>query len=169
MQKLQLPDGLSVRPANGKDQVFLEALYQSTRDDLGLMDVSAEQKAELMEMQFRAQTQGYGDAYPNAMYFIIEKHLEAIGKATLDFGPNEVRLIDLALIPAARGKGLGAAVVQAFQQASAAVAVPMTLTVLQENTVAKVLYQRLGFVTTAVQQPYELMIWYPPALQKIII
>ncbi|MCS4306608.1 ribosomal protein S18 acetylase RimI-like enzyme [Rheinheimera pacifica] len=169
MKKLTLPDGLSVRPATAKDTVFLESLYQSTRDDLSFLDAPEEQKAELMEMQFRAQTQGYGDAYPNAMYFIIEKHQEAIGKATLDFGPNEVRLIDLALIPAARGKGLGAAVVQAFQQASAAVAVPMTLTVLQENTAAKVLYQRLGFVTTAIQQPYELMIWYPPAMQKIII
>ncbi len=168
MQKLNLPEGLSVRPATAKDKVFLESLYQSTRDDLSFLDAPEEQKAELMEMQFRAQTQGYGDAYPNAMYFVIEKHQEAIGKATIDFGHNEIRLIDLALITAARGKGLGAAVIQAFQQAAAAVAAPMTLTVMQGNTLAKALYQRLGFVTTAIQQPYELMIWYPPAMQKII-
>lgn len=169
MQKLNFPEGLSVRPATGKDTPFLESLYQSTRDDLLCLDMGRDQKDELMEMQFRAQTQGYGDSYPNAMYFIIEKHHENIGKATLDFGHNEVRLIDLALIATARGKGLGALVIQALQQAAAAVAVPMTLTVLQENFAAKVFYQRLGFVTAAVELPYELMIWYPAPLQKFSI
>lgn len=57
----------------------------------------------IVEMQFKAQTQGYGDQFPNAMYFIIEKHHEPIGKAIIDFGHNEVRLIDIAFIPQARG------------------------------------------------------------------
>jgi ribosomal protein S18 acetylase RimI-like enzyme len=167
MQKLNLPDGLSVRPASGNDKLFLESLYQSTREDLLVLDASEDQKAELIEMQFRAQTQGYGNAYPNAMYFVIEKHQESIGKATIDFGHNEVHLIDLALIPAARGKGLGAAVIQAFQQAAAMIAAPMTLSVLQNNVQARVLYQKLGFVTDEIQLPYERMIWYPPALRAI--
>ena len=169
MQNLTLPDGLSVRPAQSKDNVFLESLYQSTREDLLVVDAPEEQKAELIEMQFRAQTQGYGNAYPNAMYFVIEKHMESIGKATIDFGHNEVHLIDLALTPVARGKGIGAAVIQAFQQAAAMVAAPMTLSVLQSNLQAKTLYWKLGFITDEIQLPYERMIWYPPALRTTLL
>lgn len=82
----------------------------------------------IVEMQFKAQTQGYGDQFPNAMYFIIEKHHEPIGKAH-----NEVRLIDIAFIPQARGQGVGKTVVQSFQSAAAQCGVPLVLTVEQHN------------------------------------
>ena len=122
----------------------------------------------IVEMQFKAQTQGYGDQFPNAMYFIIEKHHEPIGKAIIDFGHNEVRLIDIAFIPQARGQGVGKTVVQSFQSAAAQCGVPMVLTVEQHNLQAKRLYLSLGFQVESVTSPYELIVWYPETMKAII-
>jgi ribosomal protein S18 acetylase RimI-like enzyme len=169
VEMFQLPDGLRVRPATASDQLFLAQLFESTRQDLHLIDQSAEATAELMDLQFRAQTQGYGQQFPNAMYFVIEKHHEAIGKVTLDFGSNEIRLVDIALLPKARGQGFAASVVQSLQLAASKVGTPMTLTVLSQNLPAKQLYARLGFQPADLSPPYEQWIWYPPAMRSIVM
>ncbi|MBG0758306.1 GNAT family N-acetyltransferase [Vibrio cidicii] len=168
MQKLILPDGLHVRPSRPTDKPFIENLHREVRQDLQLIEGEQDFIESIVEMQFRAQTQGYGDQFPNAMYFIIEKHHEPIGKATLDFGSNEVRLIDLAFLPKACGLGFGQAVIQSFQKAAAQVGAPMTLSVLRSNIGAKQLYHRLGFELEASKPPYELLIWYPPAIKRVI-
>lgn len=167
MQKLELPDGLHIRPSRPSDKVFLEQLFHTTRNDLQLIDGEQDFIESIVEMQFRAQTQGYGDQFPNAMYFIIEKHHEAIGKATLDFGSNEIRLVDLAFLPRARGHGFGKAIIQSFQHCAAQVGTPMTLTVLLSNLPVRKLYKSLGFETESVKPPYERLVWYPESMRVI--
>ncbi|QSX37414.1 GNAT family N-acetyltransferase [Shewanella sedimentimangrovi] len=162
MQKFIPPNGLHIRPSRPTDKVFLEKLHHASRQDLQLIDGERDFIESILAMQYRAQTQGYGDKYPNAMYFIIEKHWEPIGKATVDFGHNEVRLVDIAFMPQARGHGFGRAIIQSFQQAAAQSGVPMTLTVLQQNQAAMQLYAALGFTVECYQEPYYLMSWYPP-------
>ena len=73
------------------------------------------------------------------MYFIIEKHHEPIGRATIDFGHNEAHLLDIAFLPQARGHGFGKAIIQSFQLAAAQSGLPMSLNVLQSNTGAKLM------------------------------
>lgn len=160
------PKGLHIRPSKPSDKPFLEKLYRSTRTDLQLIDGEKELVENVIEMQHRAQTQGYGDQFPNAMYFIIEKHGEPIGKATLDFGPNEIRLLDIAFMPQARGHGFGKAIIQSFQVCATQAMAPLTLSVEQLNHSAKSLYLSLGFVCESVTPPYEHLIWYP-SQQKI--
>jgi len=163
--KLNIPAGLHIRPASSSDTAFLAKLHHSTRQDLQILDAGQDLVEELIDMQFRAQQQGYGDKFPDAMYFIIEKHHEAIGKATLDFGHNEIRLIDLAFIPAARNHGFGKAIIQSFQHCAAQTMTPLTLSVLQHNIAAKRLYLSLGFTIDQISPPYELLIWYPASTE----
>lgn len=165
MQKLNIPDGLHVRPSTAADKPFLEKLHHSTRQDLQLIDGEQDFIESIVEMQFKAQTQGYGDQYPNAMYFIIEKHHEPIGRATIDFGHNEAHLLDIAFLPQARGHGFGKALIQSFQLAAAQSGLPMSLNVLQSNTGAKLMYLSLGFVVEAISPPYEEMRWYPQGMK----
>lgn len=158
-----LPDGLSLRPSRTSDESFLAELYTSTRDDL-LMAIDDEEFATgLIGMQQHAQIEGYGDMFPNAMYFIVEKLGERIGRLVLDFGSNEVRIVDLALIRGARGKGLGSQVIQSVKAVAEKVMAPVTLSVNMANPLARQLYVRLGFQTLEVQPPVEQMIWYPNA------
>ncbi len=168
MNGLDLGRGLNIRPSKPVDQPFLEQLHDTTRSDLKLIDGDRDFVDGIIQLQFRAQSEGYGSQFPNAMYFVVEKQQERIGKVTIDFGPNEVRLIDIAFIPEARGKGYGEEVLRSLQQAATQVGTPLTLTVQASNVGAKSLYTRLGFVVESAMPPYESMVWYPPS-QKIIV
>lgn len=154
--------GLSLRPMSAADNAFNESLYRSTRDDLRLLDAEEDFIEALIDSQRQAQTQGYGDMFPNAMYFVAEHHNERIGRVVLDFGQNEIRVVDIALIPAARGKGYGSQVLQAVQLVAGKVMAPVALSVRFDHLRAKQLYRRLGFVVEEAQIPYERMVWYPP-------
>ncbi len=161
MQAFTLPHGLGVRPSRSSDAAFLEKLYQSTRNDLQLIDAEQGFIDLLVEQQQEAQKVGYGATHPNAMYFIIEKAYEPIGRVVIDFGSNEVHMLDIAFIEAARGKGFGEGVIQALQYAAAASKAPMTLSVNPMNYHAKRLYLKLGFQVEISTPTSERMIWYP--------
>ena len=159
--KLNLPDGLGMRPATAADNGFIESLYHSTRNDLQQIDAEQDFIENLIEQQQHAQTVGYGESFPNAMYFIIDKHNESIGRAVIDFGMSEVRLVDIALIPAAQNKGYGKSVIQAIQYAAGASRAPLYLSVLKINIKAKQLYHQLGFQLAESTDVSELLVWYP--------
>jgi ribosomal protein S18 acetylase RimI-like enzyme len=155
--------GLSLRPMGNSDKAFIESLYRSTRDDLRMIDAEEDFIEGLIEMQQNAQTEGYGDMFPNAMYFVAEYHNERVGRVVLDFGQNEIRVVDIALIPAVRGKGYGSQILQAVQLTASKVMAPVALSVRFDNLHAKQLYARLGFTVEEAQIPYERMVWYPSA------
>lgn len=165
MQNLQLPNGLYMRPAKTSDKPFLEKLHESVRQDLLNIDADKEEIDTIIEMQFRAQSLSYGNSFPNAMYFIIEKHHERVGKLTLDFGSNEIRILDIALLPQARGLGFGKGILQSVQHCAAQAVTPVTLSVEQMNLGAKQLYLSLGFIIESVDPPYEFLVWYPPSMR----
>lgn len=167
--KLQIPDGIAMRPARASDQTFLETLYRSTRADLRLVDAGDDFIEELIDMQFRAQTTGYGAMFPNALYFIVEKHGQSIGRVAVDFGHNEVRLLDIAFLPQARGKGHGEAVIRGLQQAAAQTGAPLALTVMKNNPAAQKLYLRLGFQVAESTESSDRMLWYPHGGSRLIL
>lgn len=161
---IKLPNGLSLRAMRSSDSIFMESLYRTTRDDLRMLDAEEDFIDEFIDLQRRAQTQGYGDMFPNAMYFVVEYHSERIGRVVLDFGQNEIRVVDIAMIPAARGKGYGGQVLQVVQMAAGKVMAPVALTVRFDHLRAKQLYARLGFAVEEAQIPYERMVWYPASV-----
>lgn len=158
-----LPDNLGLRPARPEDKGFIEALYRSTRDDLRLLEAEDGFVEELIGMQQRAQVQGYGEMFPNAMYFVVERLGERIGRAVVDFGPNEVRLVDIAFIPQAQGQGYGSHVIRAMQYAAGQARAPLTLSVSRSNPRARQTYLALGFRVEQADPMTEFMAWYPDA------
>lgn len=160
--------GLTIRPSKPTDRPFLELLHNTARKDLRYMVGERDYIESVIQMQFRAQTEGYGSQFPNAMYFIVEKQHERIGKVTIDFGPNEIRVMDIAFIPLAQGKGFGEEVIKCLQNAAAQAGAPLTLSVLSSNIQAKKLYLKLGFSVKNITPPYEFMAWIPEA-RKIFV
>ncbi len=161
MQALKLPDGLSIRPSLDADKPFLESLYRSTRNDLKMIDAETDFIETLIEQQHYAQTVGYGEQFPNAMYFIIEKTGENIGRISIDFGSNEIRIIDIAFILQARDKGYGRSIVQALKYAAGSACAPLVLTVSRNNIAAQTLYQKEGFQIEQSCEMHHQMAWYP--------
>ncbi|MEZ5581754.1 MAG: GNAT family N-acetyltransferase [Candidatus Competibacteraceae bacterium] len=99
---------IRLRPIQGGDLPFLEALYASTRhQEMAATGWNEQRIAEFLSMQFRAQHYHYQRHYPNACFDLIVIDDEPIGRLYLDEWDDEFRLIDIALIPTYRNRGLG--------------------------------------------------------------
>lgn len=152
------PVHLHLRPALPADEGFLKVLYASTRDDLRLaaepllMDT-------LLDMQWRAQRAGYRASFPGADDTIIESRGVPLGRLLVDRSTRPWRIVDIALLPAARGLGHGAAVLGALQERAAAQGAALALTVRRDNPCARRLYLAHGFVATTADALSEQMIW----------
>ena len=156
-----MPAGITVRPAVANDQLFLESLYRSARPDLQYIDGESDLIETVIAQQYHAHTQGAGEKYPNAMHFVVEKTQHNIGALVVDFGHNEVRVVYVAFIPAARGFGYGKAVLQGVQKAATSTQCPVAVVVWHNNPGAKRIYLELGFKVEESQLMADRMIWYP--------
>jgi GNAT superfamily N-acetyltransferase len=155
------PAGIVYRPKTDADRPFLSYVYATTRaDEMSLVPWTPQQKAEFLEMQFNAQWSHYEQYYPDAAFLVIERDGAPIGRIYIDRGADEICLIDIALIPAARGAGLGTQLVQEIldeaQQAGKRVAIHV-----ERFNPAMRLYQRLGFRAVEENGVYYLMRWSP--------
>jgi ribosomal protein S18 acetylase RimI-like enzyme len=139
---------ISLRVADVADEAFLLTLYASTRaDEVARVNWTAQQKGAFVQMQFNAQRQYYLSQYPRAEYFIIEQNRRPIGRMIVDRSKHAILLMNIALLPEHRNKGLGTSLMeQLLEEADRAIR-PVQIHVEALNP-AKRLYRRLGFVET---------------------
>ncbi len=158
----RLPPVIGFRPITDKDLPFLSQLYASTRaEEVGqIPDWSDEQKQQFLQMQFEAQHKYYQEQFKTAEYLVIEQSDEPIGRIYIDRREDEIRLIDIALLPAARGKKLGAALLEDLLEEAQNSDLPVKIHV-EKNNPAMRLYIRLGFRQLEDQGVYDLMEWSP--------
>jgi GNAT superfamily N-acetyltransferase len=160
-QSGRLPPSVRFRLASDADQPFLCALYASTREDeMNQVDWSEAQKSAFLNMQFDAQHRYYREQFPSADYLVVERDGEAIGRIYLDRRADELRLIDIALIPEVRNQGLGEALLLDLLDEGRASALPVSIHVERFNPAMR-LYLRLGFKPIEDQGVYQLLEWQP--------
>lgn len=136
---------ITLRPVRPEDREHLLAVYASTRaEELAPVPWTPEQKAAFVKMQFDAQTAHYREHYEGATYEVIEVDGVPAGRLTLHRRPNEIRLVDIALLPAYRRSGIGTGLLTDLIAEAHGRCVPLTIHVEQFNP-AKRLYERLGF------------------------
>ena len=141
------------------DREFLLELYGSTREaELEQTDWSNAQKSEFVRMQFDAQFKYYAQHYPDTLRLIIRQNDEALGRLYLDRWADEHRIVDIALLPRARGQGFGTAILNDLKEEADASEKPLTIHV-EKNNPAMSLYRRLGFKTIEDKGVYDLMEW----------
>ena len=137
--------GYSLRSERDDDLAFLRALYATTRErELALLPWTAEQKAAFAAQQFDAQRFHYRKFFPHTAFDVIEHHGVPVGRLYVDIRGAHAHLIDIALMPQARGHGLGTALVTALQDFARERAIGLALFVEVFNP-AQRLYRRLGF------------------------
>jgi GNAT superfamily N-acetyltransferase len=117
--------------------------------------------ATLVDIQVRAQEASYRSRYPDAEYLVIEQEGRAVGRLYRKIG-DVVHVIDISLLPEARGAGVGTAVLRQTLSDAAEAGRPVTLTVAATNP-ARRLYERLGFVEDGEDGPHVHYRWTPEA------
>jgi ribosomal protein S18 acetylase RimI-like enzyme len=165
-------DGLSLRTAGADDEGFLAKVYASTRAaELARVPWSDEQRRAFLAMQHRAQHTDYHGRYPEASFDVVQLGVQPIGRLYVDRGPKEHWVIDIALLPAFQGRGIGGRLLTWVQTGARAEAVPVRLHVETCNPAAA-LYRRLGFTARpAVEvdagfEVYQELEWWPPATPR---
>jgi|SRR5665213_4213833 len=157
-----MPDNLvvtSLRPEGPADGPFLLEVYASTREEeLNATGWPAAMREAFVKMQFNAQYQGYHSSFPRAEFAIILSGGQAVGRIVINRAEDEFLLVDIALLPAHRGRGIGTALVKALQREAAAAKKPVRLSVIKGERAFQ-LYQRLGFVKTGENDLRDQMEW----------
>lgn len=138
-------DGVALREEAEADLPFLVELYASTRaEELAPVPWPEEQKRAFLEHQFALQREQYRQHYDGAEWLVIERDEAPIGRLYLRRGGDEVRLMDIALVPTVRGAGLGTQLTQRLLDWTDALGLPVTLHVEPFNPAYR-LYRRFGF------------------------
>ncbi len=155
------PSGLPVtaRLVGDADTDFLRAVYASTRElELAPLPWSAEEKHRFIAHQFGAQTTAYQKNYPGAEFLILVVNGIDAGRLYLHRRPDEIRIMDIALLPAFRRQGIGSAVVRGVLHEARTSDRRVTIHVEVFNP-AMQWYQRLGFREVSRTEVYALMEW----------
>lgn len=145
---MPLTAAVLLRSAAPSDQEFLDALYLSTRDDLQALAADPALRpmiAPMIAMQQKAQALSYQASYPGAEYLVIEHAGAPVGRAVVHADADGLRLVDLSVLPQARGQGCASSTLAQLQQRAAEGGCELHLTVRLANTGARRLYERLGF------------------------
>ena len=149
------------RPVQRTDHAFLLELYASTRvDELALTDWTPEQKQVFLRMQFDAQAAHYETYYGGSEFSVVEVDGVAAGRLYVARWASEIRVVDVALIPAFRNLGIGSRLIRAILAEGAASGKPVTIHVEKFNPALR-LYQRLGFLPKEDKDVYLLLEWSP--------
>ena len=137
---------IQLRPAEEKDNLFIETVYRTTREDeLNLTNWPELQKKAFITMQSMAQLAEYKKNYPGAAYQLIMYKKKPAGRFYTWENDNEIRLIDITLLPQFRGKGIGTSLLGELIKKSNKVQKKISLHVDPVNPALR-LYRRLGFI-----------------------
>jgi ribosomal protein S18 acetylase RimI-like enzyme len=153
--------GATLRPVQASDEPFLLELYSSTRqEELAALAWSDQQKRDFLRMQFHAQTRFYQAEYPGAAFQVIEVNGRSAGRWYLHPREREIRIMDVALLPEFRGRGIGTELLlSALREGRERGQVVSSH--VEVFTRAGRLYERLGFKQVATNGLYHLLEWSP--------
>ncbi len=152
---------LTPRPIQPDDEGFLYAVYASIRQhESATLGWSAAQQDAFLRMQFTVQQRSYLAQFPAADFQVILWHGRPIGRLYLERQVDEIRGIDIALLPEYRQAGIGTAVLQGLLAEAAGAGKPFRRHVAKFNR-ARRLYEQLGFITLEDDGVYLFMEWAP--------
>lgn len=150
----------TLKEATREDDDFLFELYASTREEeLKAWGWGPEMASEFLRMQWNAQRYSYAQQFPEARDQILLQGDRPIGRRLVCRTGERFRLIDLALLPECRHRGVGTAVLRDLQREAQQAELPIGLHVAVGNP-ARRLYERLGFTAIdAADNMYVEMRW----------
>lgn len=147
---MELPldnDGhVRLRPVQPGDEEFLLRVYASSRaDEMAQVNWDEAQKMAFLRSQFEAQHRQYFERFPDAEYNVILFKGQPAGRLWIGKAPEQIRLLDIAVLPEYQNQGVGAVLVKALMAEAEEAGKPLRHMVFKLNTAALRFYERLGF------------------------
>jgi ribosomal protein S18 acetylase RimI-like enzyme len=152
---------ITLRAVEPADEPHLLAVYGGTREDeLATTDWDDARKRAFVKQQFRAQDVYYRANYANASYDVILVDGQPAGRLYTARWPDEVRIMDIALLAPFRRRGVGSHLLKDLQREGAAAGKVLRIHVERFNP-ALSMYMRLGFRLVEDRGVYLFLEWSP--------
>ena len=146
-----------LRAETEADMNFLYDVYASTREEeMQVVPWTQEQKKEFLQMQFRAQSLHYHKYFGNSSFDIICINDTRIGRLYVERDHAEIRIVDIALLPEFRNRGVGTSILEKLKTEADQKGISLVIHV-ERNNPAISLYKRLGFISIEDKGLYHLM------------
>lgn len=156
-EEAPIREALSFRPARDEDHEFLFRVYAATREDeLASVPWPPEQKEAFLRMQFEAQHAYYQEHYAGSDFLVVLVDGEPAGRLYLARWVREHRIVDIAILPEHRNRGIGTRLLSDIIAEADAAGKPVSIHVEMHNPVRR-LYDRLGFAPVEERGMYLLM------------
>jgi GNAT superfamily N-acetyltransferase len=163
-ETFQLADGgmVELRPISDSDDQFLLGVYASTREDeLSQAEWAEGQKEMFLRWQFDMQRREYDARFPDAAYNVILVDQQRAGRIWVGSDDEQMRLLDIALLPEFQNRGVGTALLQRLMNQAANRGKVLRHMVFVLNNDAERFYERLGFNRIEDLGAYKHMEWRP--------
>jgi ribosomal protein S18 acetylase RimI-like enzyme len=131
-----IPVNWTTRQATPEDKEYLYSLNRAAYEDVV--------RRQFGEWDEAWQRQYFEKKWEPQKYEIVEQEGRRIGVLSVLRTDEEVRIVEIQLLPECQGRGIGSELLQREFRYADARAMPVRLQVLRENR-AKTLYERLGF------------------------
>jgi ribosomal protein S18 acetylase RimI-like enzyme len=116
---------------------------------MSLVDWNDAQKSHFLSQQFHAQQTHYQLAYAQADHHIIMLDKTPIGRLYVQRAGPDIRLLEIALLPAYRNRRIGTDLMHNLMAEAAHAGKPLRLHVDKYDEQALRFYMRLGFAEVA--------------------
>ena len=149
---------VALRPVDAAaDAELLLAVYASTRaEELAVVPWTAAERDAFVRMQFDAQDRCWREQRPDAGFDVILVDGRPAGRLYVDRRVDEIRIVDIALLPDHRAMGVGTLLIRRILDEGNATSRPVTIHVERGNR-ARALYERLGFEQIGTTGVYDLL------------
>ncbi|MDQ4098122.1 MAG: GNAT family N-acetyltransferase [Actinomycetota bacterium] len=137
-------DEVALRPVGPGDDELLFRVYAATRaEELAVVPWDDSVKGEFLRQQFDVQRAAY-EGYAGSSRQVVLVGGEPAGRLYVARSDAEIVIIDIALLPEYRGRGIGTALVRGVLDEATAGGKVVRMHVERHNPALR-LYERLGF------------------------
>lgn len=145
-ENASLPN-VTLRTVTPADEEFLLVVYGSSRaEELAQVEWAEGQKEVFLRWQFDLQRREYVARFPNARYQLILIDEEPAGRIWVGEDEEQIRLLDIALLPQFQKRGAGTILLGELMKEAARAGKLLRHMVFVLNNDAHRFYERLGFV-----------------------
>lgn len=162
MTKKTAGPNVTLRLVTNEDDPFLLEVYGSTRvDELGQVEWEQGQRETFLRWQFDMQRREYDTRFPDARYQMILIDGEPAGRIWTGEDEEQIRLLDIALLPQFQKRGAGTLLLRELMNEAASAGKLLRHMVFVLNNDAHRFYERLGFVVIEEVGAYKHMEYRP--------
>ena len=148
-----------LRYVTAEDEDFLFRLFVSSRESEFAV-LPGPQRSALLRMQFEAQRQNYGRRYPDGRHSIVSLEDANVGRLWVGETETEIVILDVALLPEYRNRGIGSALYSRLIEQAMASGKGLRASVSTANPGSLRFHERMGFTVTGRDEMYvTVRIW----------